>query len=155
MHAAKLDGLKGYKVIKDKFDLIKLINAIKSITYRFEGKKYHAMALHQVKMSVFTLHQGRNTSDPHYLDKFMTRVSVVEQYGGNIGKDNGAIQTELDLTEFTNTATTTSAQKFEPANATKDKCLSVAFFSAADITRYGKLLEELENYYTKRSNNYP
>jgi hypothetical protein len=25
----------------------------------------------------------------------------------------------------------------------------------ADTTRYGKMLEELENYFTKRSNNYP
>jgi hypothetical protein len=115
------------------------------------------MALHQVKTSFFTLHQGRNTRDTHYLYTFMTRVLVVEQYRGNIGKDNGAIRTELDLTEFTNTdtVTTTSSQKFDPTNATKDKCMSVTFLSAEDITRYGKLLEEIENYYMTGSNKYP
>jgi hypothetical protein len=91
----KLDALKDWKGIKDSFDLIRMIKATKGLAYQFEGQKYYAMALHQAKKSFFCLYQGRDTSDAHYLDKFMTRVSVVEQYGGWIGKDDGAIQDEL------------------------------------------------------------
>jgi hypothetical protein len=53
------------------------------------------MALHRTKKSFFGMYQGRDTSDAHYLDKFMTHVSVVGQYGGGIGKYDGAIQDKL------------------------------------------------------------
>jgi hypothetical protein len=48
---AKLEGLNGYKTIKDKVDPINLIKAIKGMTYQFEGPQYHSMALHQAKRS--------------------------------------------------------------------------------------------------------
>jgi hypothetical protein len=127
---AKLDGLKGYRAIKDSFNLIDLIKAIKGLTYQFEGQRYHAMALRQAKKSCYTLHQGLDTNDTHYLDKFMTRVSVVEQYGGSIGKKNGAIRAELTLAGIPDAATATPAQKIDAAKAAKDKCLAVAFLFA-------------------------
>jgi hypothetical protein len=42
---AKLEGLIEYNAIKDNVDVIKLFKAIKSLTYQFEGRRYHAMAL--------------------------------------------------------------------------------------------------------------
>jgi hypothetical protein len=92
---AKLDALKDWKGSKDSFDLIKLIKAIEGFTYHFEKQNYHVMALHQAKKSFFGLYQGRDTSDARYLDNFMTRVLVVDQYGGCIEKNDGAIRDEL------------------------------------------------------------
>jgi hypothetical protein len=54
---AKIYGMKGYRFIKENFDLIKMINAIKGLAYQFEGQKYHAMTLHQAKKSFFNLHK--------------------------------------------------------------------------------------------------
>jgi hypothetical protein len=151
---AKLDALKDWKGIKYSFDLIKLIKAIKGLTYKFEGHNYHAMALHQVKKSFFGLYQGRDTSDTHYLDKFMTGVSVVEQYGGCIGKDDGAIQDKLSWAGVTATLTSGGTPE-QLKDAAKDKCLAIAFLSGANKARYGKLLEDLETDFTKGSNYYP
>jgi hypothetical protein len=89
---ANLDALKDWKGLQDSFDLIRLINAIKGLPYQLYCQKYHTLALHQSKKSFFGLYQGRDTNNDHYLDNFMTRVSVVEQYGSCIGKDYGAIQ---------------------------------------------------------------
>jgi hypothetical protein len=83
---AKLDDLKGYKAIKDSFNLIELSKVIKSLIHQFEGHRYHEMALYQAKQIFYTLHKGRGTSDGTL---FKTHVTLVEQYGGNIGKDNG------------------------------------------------------------------
>jgi hypothetical protein len=87
----------------------------------------------------------------------MTHVLVVEQYGGTIGNDNGAIRDEFDFTGVTDTATTTttSTHKIDATKASKDKCLAVELCYMADNTIYEKLLEDLENDYTKGSNNYP
>jgi hypothetical protein len=119
------------------------------------------MSLHQAKKRFYSLYQGHDTSNAHFLDKFTTRVLVVEQFGGNIGKDNGAMNAELDLDGITNKANTTpvhnttSTHKIEATQGDKDKCLTVVFLSAADKSRYGKMLEDLEKYYMKDSNNYP
>jgi hypothetical protein len=102
---ANINALKDWKGIKESFDLIRLIKAIKGLNYQFEGQKYHAMALHQSKKSFFDLYQGRDTSEAHYLDKFITHVSMVEQYGSCIGKDDGAIQDELGWAGVTVTLT--------------------------------------------------
>jgi hypothetical protein len=45
----KLESLNDYKTIKQGFDAIKLIKAIKSLTYQFEGQRYHSQVLHQAK----------------------------------------------------------------------------------------------------------
>jgi hypothetical protein len=42
-----------------------------------------------------------------YLEKFQTCVSVVEQYGGNIRRNTGALKVELKaagITDFSNVA---------------------------------------------------
>jgi hypothetical protein len=154
---AKLDALKDWKGIKDSFDLIKLSKAIKGLTYQFKGQQYHDMALHQAKKSLFGMYQFRYTSDAHYLDKFTTRVSVVEQYGGCIRKDDGAIQDELSWGGVTVTLTSRGTPE-GIRDATKDikyKRLAIAFLSGAHKARYGKLREDLENDYKKGSNYYP
>jgi hypothetical protein len=131
---ANIDALKDWKGIKDIFDLIRLIKAIKGLTYQFDGKKYHAMALHQSKKSLFGPYQGRDTRNAHYLDKFTTLVAVVEKYGGCIGKDDGAIQDELGWAGVTVTLTSggTPEQLKDATKAAKDKCLEITFLSGSD-----------------------
>jgi hypothetical protein len=46
---ASLEATKGYSAMKDSFDMIKLIKAIKGLTYQFGGQTYHDMSLHQAK----------------------------------------------------------------------------------------------------------
>jgi hypothetical protein len=82
-------------------------------------------------------------------------VSVVEQYGGNIGKDNGAIQAQLTLARIRDAYTATPNPKIYATKANKYKCLEVAFLYATYKTIYGNLFEDLENDYMKGSNDYP
>jgi hypothetical protein len=59
------------------------------------------------------------------------------------------------LAGIPDTDTAIPTQKIDATKATKYKCLAVAFMSVADKKIYGKLLEELENDYTRGINNYP
>jgi hypothetical protein len=81
----------------------------------------------------------------------MTRVLVVEQYGGCIGKDNGVIQDELNWAGVTITLTSggTPEQVKDANNVAKYKCLTISFLSGANKARYYKLLEDLQNDYKK------
>jgi hypothetical protein len=55
----------------------------------------------------------------------------------------------LDNTQATN------KQVEDATGIVKERYLAVAFLRASDKVRFGKLLEDLENNYTKGGNNYP
>jgi hypothetical protein len=51
--------------------------------------------------------------------------------------------------------TATTEQKVKASQIAMDKYLAVTYIAAYNKTRYGKLLEDLENDFTKGTNNYP
>jgi hypothetical protein len=99
------------------------------------------------------LNQTRDMTDACFLEKFLTCVAVLEQYGGTIGRDQGSVEDEIDAAGYTILAT---AEKTKQAsNVARSKFLAMAYLLAVDKQRYGKLLDELENYFTKGTDNYP
>jgi hypothetical protein len=125
-----------------------LIKSIKGLTYQFEGQHFHTQALHHKKTRLYLLRQAKEMSNVKYLETFQTLLSVIEQYGGSIGRDPGMIKTEI------------SEMNLPPENATnkpletatkvaKEKYLAVTMITSADKSRYTKLCEELENDLTK------
>jgi hypothetical protein len=92
----KLKSINDYKSIKQGFDAIKLINAIKSLTCQFKGQKYHHQALCQAKRIFYIFHQGKAMMNAKSLESFQTLVSVIEEYVGEIGHDPCAIATTLE-----------------------------------------------------------
>jgi hypothetical protein len=77
-----LESLGDYDAMKDGFNVIALIKAIKGITYQFEWGKYHSQALHKAKKQLNMIYQTKDMSDTMFLENFQTLVSVVEKYGG-------------------------------------------------------------------------
>jgi hypothetical protein len=152
---SKLEWLNEYNTITHSFNIINLIKATKGLTYQFEGQKYHNMVLHLAKQRVYGLYQGRDSTNPQYPEKSQTCVSIVEQYGGNIGQDTGVAKAEMEAMGVKDFAAVPSDENLEATQVEKDKYLAVAFISSADKLRFGTLLEDLENYYTKWAKNYP
>jgi hypothetical protein len=150
---AKLKGLPEYNTFNDGVDLIKLLKAIKGLTYHFEGQRYQAMALHGALTRFYTLRQDRNTTNAQFLEKFQTNVAVVEQFGGNIGRNTGAVRAELESAGFTDQTTAGVEDKLAATQRAKEKYLAVAFLCSADKARYTMLLEDLDNAYLYGTNN--
>jgi hypothetical protein len=82
-------------------------------------------------------------------------VAVVEQFGGNIGRNTGAVRVELELAGFTDQTTAGVDDKLAATQRAKDKYLAVAFLCSADKARYTMLLEDLDNAYLYGTTNYP
>jgi hypothetical protein len=82
-------------------------------------------------------------------------VAVVEQFGGNIGRNTGAVRAELESAGFTDQTTASIVDKLAATQRAKDKYLVVAFLCSADKARYTILLEDLDNAYLYGTNNYP
>jgi hypothetical protein len=52
---ARLKGLKTYEKMNESSDLLGLMKAIKGLIYKFDGQRYHGMALHLAKKRGFAL----------------------------------------------------------------------------------------------------
>jgi hypothetical protein len=89
----------------------------------------------------------------HFLEKFLTSVSVLEQYGGGVGRDEGGIEDEIAEAGYT--MPVSDKETKTASDTARDKFLGVEFMHAVDRYRYGTLLDELENDMTKGTNNYP
>ena len=74
---------------------------------------------------------------------------VIESYGRFIGTDPGT--TKEELTEVVNP---TDTDKQEGAESAKIKYLGVVMIFRSDRGRYGKLVEELQNVFTKGNADY-
>jgi hypothetical protein len=101
------------------------------------------------------MYQGREMTNAHFLEKFNTNVSIVEKYGGDVGIDAAAINAELVEVGVVDVGLATEVERLAAQAQAKEKYLAVAFLNASDNSRYGKLLEDLENDFTKGTNNYP
>jgi hypothetical protein len=65
------------------------------------------------------------------------------------------VKNEIKAMGILDAATATTEQKIEASQIARDKHLAVAYIATSDKTRYGKLLEDLENDFSKGTNNYP
>jgi hypothetical protein len=78
--------------------------------------------------------------DARFQEKFLTAVSVMEQYGGTIGRDQGAGEDKIDKVGYTqpvSVAETTAASE-----VSRNKFLAMAFLHAVYKLWYGKLLTQ-------------
>jgi hypothetical protein len=80
-----LKALPEYLGMKEDFNVFNLIKAINGITYKFEESSYYMEALHDSKIRLCMLRQGKDTTNDKFLELFQTHVAVVEFFGGEIG----------------------------------------------------------------------
>jgi hypothetical protein len=82
---AKIESLAEFKGIEHDLGVIKLMKAIKGLSYQFEGQKYHPEALHQEMKRFYLFNQNKEMTNANFLEEFQTLVSVVTECGGEIG----------------------------------------------------------------------
>ena len=117
-----------------------LLEAIKTITYKFKDRKYLPLSLHNAKTDFYNIRQGTMTN-PDYLDKFMNLTEIAESYEGTL-HDSAVIRIAL-LTS--NLRATPEADLDEEERATINAAeieiyLSCAFIVVSDTKRYGCLV---------------
>jgi hypothetical protein len=113
-----------------------LIKVINQITYKLEESTYHLLAVHDAKMRLFSLRQGKDVMNDKFLETFQTYVSVIEQFGGEIGRDTIILSKELEIRGLS-VKDATEAQISESSNTGKGKYLAIALLRASDRSRYG------------------
>jgi hypothetical protein len=109
-------------------------------------------AIHDSKIRLFMLRQGKDMTNDKFLELFQTHVAVVEQFGGEICRDPIILRKELE----TMGVEVSVATKKELRNARKigkDKYLAMAMIRGSDRSRYSRLMDDLKNQFTMGHNN--
>lgn len=150
----KLEALKGFKSMSSAADSLLLLKSVKGIVFNFQEQTYRVHSIHAAKRKFYSMTQERNMSCQDYLEHFQNCVDVIEHCGGTMGEDEGTIVDILAESALTRTSAD-SAQLLDATIKAKERYLRYVFICAADRSRYGKLMEDLENSYVQGHDKYP
>jgi hypothetical protein len=154
---AKLKTVEHYEKMDENLDCLELLKAIKGIAYKFETQGYIYLSLDDAKSEFYSYKQGRYESNSDYLTKFKSMLEVITHYGGNFGNDLALVREEMKRNKMKVSSLSI------PGNSSYDKMISkaqeracaLAFIKRADKHRYGALLVDLLNNYTRGNDQYP
>jgi hypothetical protein len=132
--------------------VVLLLKVIKTEMFTFQTQKYGPQALHEAKKRFYMMRQEKYTSVQSYYESFMNTVEVIEHCGGDIGTDRSLVDEMLGGRERSIASAT---MMIDAEKLAKEKYLACAFVMGADKTRYGRLMEDLENSFTQGSDKYP
>ena len=91
-----------------------------------------------------------------YLREFKALITTVQQLGGELGMEASRVREQLNNDETVMDANNqTEVEEMCAQNAAREAFLAVDFLAKSDMKRFGSLLAELENSYTRGVDGYP
>jgi len=151
---AKLEGQQGHEAMSKRADGIGLLKAIKSIVYNFQDQKYLPEALFEANRRFYSCNQGKDSAQDYHT-QFQNTVDVIEHCGGQIGNDPGIVAAVARDLGHTDLSTIDPAEYSKVTKLAKERYLAVGFLLGADKSRFGKLIEDLENDFTQKQDKWP
>ena len=140
-------SIHGYEKITSDADSISLLKAIRAEMAGFKEKQYLVHLIHNLIRDFYRLYQGHRSNQEYY-DEFQNIARTIDERGGSIG-EHIAIYQQIK-TESVNTNPKTDEIKLMKHDA-KNRYLAVAFTLNADKSRYGPMIEYIENEFLRRT----
>ena len=151
---SKLKQSNEWNAAYTTYDVLILIRIIRTITFKIDEQKYFLLTLHQARARFYNSRQ-LSLSNAEYLEKFNNFVNIAMAYNRKIHDQAITyIATETANAGVDYDTLTAAKQAIVQDNA-KYMYLACAFLCQSDRKRYGRLLKELENNFTKENSNYP
>ena len=120
-----------------------LLKEIKGVMMRFEGQRKLTHSLDEATTKLYSYRQGPDMTCQTYREEFTTMVDTIEHYGGVFSPHSYL---------FTVAPGETDAQK---RKYVRDQWLATMFLRRADKRRFGGLIDDLENQYSRGNDQYP
>jgi hypothetical protein len=140
----KIEAQEGFGAISSTGDGLGLLRALKGVAYQFQSQKYLLHSLQESMKRYYNCSQGKFATTQAYLEHFQNMVDVVVHSGGQIAGHPGVralIMAERGSVEIALTA----EQRAEIELEVTSRSTAIIFLMGCDRTRYGKLIEDLEN----------
>ena len=149
----RIQALDTYEDLHTASDSLQLLIAIKDLMFNVQERKYIPLSIHLAKRQFFLLLQGRNTVGEYY-EQFKNQTDILTHIGAGIGDDE-AIMNQVLQSQGIDVDDATDAQQETVETEGIQRYLALAFLMGSDRSRFGRLLEKLENDFTAGNDNYP
>ena len=150
----KVEAMDGFSVIEGAGDGIALLKSLKSVALSFPELKWISHSLHEAMKRYYNVSQGKFATTQAYLDHFQNLVDVVIHSGGEIarhpGVENQVIGEKIMMQETMNDNDWKAVNAEVTASST-----AMVFLLGSNCSRFGRLIEDLENAYLQGHDNYP
>jgi len=158
----KLQSLGQFEEKQEQYDSVWILKEIRAITLRFERTRYIFLSLDDTRTAYYGYTQPKDMSLANYMRHFQSLIDVLEHYNANIGEDKAFLDKAKILMEDmepngteTNYYDLKLKYNLKKALIARNRSITVSFLKRADKSRYGALWAELENQYTRGSDQYP
>ena len=74
---SKLKKSANRETVSSQYNILGLLESIKTIIFKFKDQKYLPLSMHHAKRNFYAFRQG-NLSNPEYLDRYMNLVDMAE-----------------------------------------------------------------------------
>ena len=151
----KVEAHESFAGVSSTGDGLGLLKLVKSIAFQFQSQKYLPHALHEALKRYYNCSQGKYASTNAYLEHFQNVVAVVTESGGSIAGHKGV--EDLVLAEMNvERANMTDEEEKQMKEKATGRSTAMAFLLGCDRSRYGRLIEDLENDFLHgRDRHYP
>ena len=152
----KVEANKKFAEIMSSGDGLQLLMILKGISFHFQSQKYLSHSIHEAMKRYYNCSQGRFATTQAYMEHFQNVLEVVTTSGGSVAGHKG-VEDEIiaALPGEVTRATITPEQLKKIQEDTVTRSTAIAFLLGCDRSRYGKLVEDLENDFLQGRNNYP
>ena len=153
---AKLGAADGFNTIEDGKETDKLLREVKGISYEYDGHRNPYLALDDAKTKYYKYYQKENETNVSHFNTFRALAEVVEHHGGDIGRDDALVNLEIKKVLPKEDINTVGSEKLTLFRSiSRSKALAIGFIKRSDRGRYGDLIDDLENHFSRGTDQYP
>lgn len=149
-----LDRLRAHEdwpAIDVACDPIVLLKLIRGSIYQRATRKHPALSLFEADQALSKFKQTERMTCSDYLEKFTEIVDVFEDHGGEVGTNRKRVLTFLKSPSDANDTAKYAAARVQA----RESYLALLLLMKSDTKRYGIMVDDMENDYTKGVNCYP
>ena len=152
----RIEASHDWSVIHQQHNLIELLTLIRQSLYTGATTLNPVHALRDAYNRYQSFQQGTRMSSSDYLSEFKALITTIQQLGGELGMEASHVREQFNNAETIMDANNpTEAEETHAQNAASEAFLAVDFLVKSDMKRFGSLLADLENSYTRGVNGYP
>jgi hypothetical protein len=155
MMRSKVESMDHYREKNLKCDCIWLLKAIQAITHRFEGKREFYMSIHAAYNNYYAYRQGGDRPLHEYLKDYQSLIQVLEHYGAKLGAEGPDIASITSKIKEKEPKLPPEKLHQRALQAAKQRFVAVGFIRHSCRRRYGGLVNELENNFTRGVDQFP
>jgi uncharacterized membrane protein YgcG len=149
----RMEAHDSWARINEQSGVMELLQLIQTCMIQRQTRQKPTHSLFEAESQVYAFKQ-RTLANNEYYERFKDLVTNADRLGGDIGGHSDRIDTLLEEIAV-DPDMPTDVERDQARARAKDQYLAIMFLMNSDRARYGSLIRDVENEYTRGSDSYP